>query len=55
MVVLSVNPSVPASLPVNIHAKRTPAHVAVIMDGNARWARARGLPVRPRRETFLLL
>jgi undecaprenyl diphosphate synthase len=25
-------------------AERVPAHVAIIMDGNGRWARARGLP-----------
>jgi len=25
-------------------AKPTPAHVAIVMDGNGRWARARGLP-----------
>jgi len=23
-----------------------PAHVAIIMDGNGRWAKARGLPAR---------
>lgn len=27
-----------------LKAERTPQHVAVIMDGNNRWARARGLP-----------
>src|SRR3954465_4947280 len=27
-----------------IDANRIPAHVAVIMDGNGRWARARGKP-----------
>ena len=26
------------------HAVETPAHVAIIMDGNGRWAQARGLP-----------
>jgi undecaprenyl diphosphate synthase len=26
------------------HGGRVPAHVAIIMDGNGRWARARGLP-----------
>jgi len=26
------------------HASETPAHVAIIMDGNGRWAHARGLP-----------
>ena len=24
--------------------EKVPAHVAIIMDGNGRWARARGLP-----------
>lgn len=32
-------PAIPASA-------RAPAHVAVIMDGNRRWAEARGLPVK---------
>jgi len=26
------------------HAKNSPAHVAIIMDGNGRWAKRRGLP-----------
>jgi undecaprenyl diphosphate synthase len=31
-------------LPVGLDPARLPAHVAVIMDGNGRWARQRGLP-----------
>jgi undecaprenyl diphosphate synthase len=30
--------------PLNIPAERIPRHVAIIMDGNGRWALARGLP-----------
>ena len=33
-----------ASLPVTPDPGPGPAHVAIIMDGNGRWARARGLP-----------
>ena len=35
---------VPQSQPVAGGTSRPPAHVAIIMDGNGRWARARGLP-----------
>ncbi|MEB3171383.1 MAG: isoprenyl transferase [Synechococcaceae cyanobacterium] len=31
-------------LPTQLDPERLPAHVAVIMDGNGRWARQRGLP-----------
>ena len=31
-------------LPPQLDAQRLPAHVALIMDGNGRWARQRGLP-----------
>ena len=30
--------------PAELDPTRVPAHVAVIMDGNGRWAQARGLP-----------
>jgi undecaprenyl diphosphate synthase len=30
--------------PLNIPAERIPRHVAMIMDGNGRWAISRGLP-----------
>jgi ditrans,polycis-polyprenyl diphosphate synthase len=33
-----------AVLPGGLHAESLPQHVAVVMDGNARWARERGLP-----------
>ena len=35
---------VPQSQPIPGGTGRPPAHVAIIMDGNGRWARARGLP-----------
>jgi undecaprenyl diphosphate synthase len=36
--------STDSSLVPGVLAGRLPAHVAIIMDGNGRWARARGLP-----------
>ena len=33
-----------ASLPANADPTPGPNHVAIIMDGNGRWAKARGLP-----------
>lgn len=33
-----------SSLPTNLHPQALPKHVAVIMDGNGRWANQRGLP-----------
>jgi undecaprenyl diphosphate synthase len=35
----------PASLPAGVDAAAMPRHVAIIMDGNRRWAKARKLPV----------
>ena len=37
-------PAPPQPLPPQLDPLRLPAHVAVIMDGNGRWARQRGLP-----------
>ena len=34
----------PKSEPIDLESLRMPAHIAVIMDGNGRWAQARGLP-----------
>ncbi|WP_017300647.1 isoprenyl transferase [Nodosilinea nodulosa] len=33
-----------STLPIDLHFDALPAHVAVIMDGNGRWATQRGLP-----------
>ena len=32
------------NLPTDLDQKRLPSHIAVIMDGNGRWAKNRGLP-----------
>ncbi len=37
-------PSVLQQLPQDLTLERLPKHVAVIMDGNGRWAKSRGLP-----------
>ncbi|MEL6815541.1 MAG: isoprenyl transferase [Cyanobacteria bacterium J06598_3] len=34
----------PSALPKDLSPSRMPSHVAVIMDGNGRWAKRRGLP-----------
>ena len=36
--------TVTTDLPADLDAERMPSHVAVIMDGNGRWAKRRGLP-----------
>jgi undecaprenyl diphosphate synthase len=34
----------PRALPPGLNAEAVPDHVAIVMDGNGRWAKARGLP-----------
>ena len=41
---MTVQPSTTHPLPPDLNAERMPHHVAVIMDGNGRWAEQRGLP-----------
>lgn len=41
---MTVNPAVLNSLPNDLDALRLPKHVAVIMDGNGRWAQQQGQP-----------
>jgi len=41
---MTAKPLVTASLPPDLDRDRLPHHVAVIMDGNGRWAQQRGLP-----------
>jgi undecaprenyl diphosphate synthase len=41
---MTVNPTVLQALPADLVQERLPRHVAVIMDGNGRWAKQRGLP-----------
>lgn len=36
------NPIITMTLKEQINTERIPAHVAIIMDGNGRWAKARG-------------
>ncbi|MEC8732662.1 MAG: undecaprenyl diphosphate synthase family protein, partial [Cyanobacteriota bacterium] len=40
----STDTSQPTLCPPELEQQRLPAHVAVIMDGNGRWAESRGLP-----------
>ena len=40
----TTNPKTIQALPSQLDPARMPAHVAVIMDGNGRWAKRRGLP-----------
>lgn len=41
---MTVKPSVLQDLPADLVRDRLPRHVAVIMDGNGRWAKRRGMP-----------
>ncbi len=41
---MTAKPSVLKELPADLIRDRLPRHVAVIMDGNGRWAKRRGLP-----------
>ncbi|MEY3298466.1 MAG: hypothetical protein RLZZ597_1726 [Cyanobacteriota bacterium] len=41
---MTPKPLVPYALPTDLSPDRLPHHVAVIMDGNGRWAKRRGLP-----------
>jgi undecaprenyl diphosphate synthase len=41
---MTVKPSVLQQLPSDLEKSRLPKHVAVIMDGNGRWAKQRGMP-----------
>jgi undecaprenyl diphosphate synthase len=41
---MTAKPTVLHELPTDLEREKLPRHVAVIMDGNGRWARNRGLP-----------
>jgi undecaprenyl diphosphate synthase len=41
---MTVKPTILRELPADLEQERLPKHVAVIMDGNGRWAKKRGLP-----------
>jgi len=41
---MTVKPTVLQELPVDLLREKLPRHVAVIMDGNGRWAKTRGMP-----------
>jgi undecaprenyl diphosphate synthase len=41
---MTESPTILQELPVDLDKNRLPKHVAVIMDGNGRWAKSRGMP-----------
>ena len=41
---MTANPSIQVQLPNDLDIEKLPRHVAVIMDGNGRWAESQGLP-----------
>lgn len=41
---MTVKPTILQDLPADLKQERLPKHVAVIMDGNGRWAKRRGMP-----------
>lgn len=41
---MTANPSIQVKLPADLDIEKLPRHVAVIMDGNGRWAQTQGLP-----------
>lgn len=41
---MTANPSIQVKLPNDLDIEKLPRHVAVIMDGNGRWAKTQGLP-----------
>jgi undecaprenyl diphosphate synthase len=41
---MTVKPTVLQELPIDLQREKLPRHVAVIMDGNGRWAKTRGMP-----------
>lgn len=41
---MTANPSIQVKLPSDLDIEKLPRHVAVIMDGNGRWAESQGLP-----------
>ena len=43
---MTANPTILKTLPADLHPECLPKHVAVIMDGNGRWAKQQGLPRR---------